>query len=322
MAGHVHYLMSKGNGPPISTLKASGQGTRPHLPAPDVTYLPVKASLELVQNIGEIIEAAQSQISKAILLHSLVSSNADNSLSTLHLSLSRPLQLWTGQRAGLAAAVRSALRHSRKFKITLATLTRLTNDEKTRSFLTCGVGYGYEELTTMTESLNSILARHRLPPYYAEPRFHVSVAWWTPMMVGSSWENKEGGEDRNGEVAGEDLTTVALQELEARFGQAIRKHELEVDCVMLKMGKDVTSIVNRLRVKSAQYSGIGYEDFRNVAACFRNHLGSPGFRASSQSFQVQLPRQKPKLVLQYRPSVVAQGRNHILYLSTDNRMNI
>ena len=60
------------------------------------------------------------------------------------------------------------------------------------------------------------------------------------MMVGSSWENKEGGEDRNGEVAGEDLTTVALQELEARFGQAIRKHELEVDCVMLKMGKDVT----------------------------------------------------------------------------------
>ena len=113
-AGHVPYLMSKGSGPPISTLKASCQGTRPHLPAPDITYLPVNASLELVQNIEEIIEAARSQIGKAVSLHSLVSSNADDSLSKLHLSLSRPLQLWTGQRAGLAAAVRLALRHSRK----------------------------------------------------------------------------------------------------------------------------------------------------------------------------------------------------------------
>ena len=91
----------------------------------------------------------------------------------------------------------------------------------------------------MTESLNRILARHRLPSYYTEPRFHVSVAWWIPPIKGSGRGIEEGDEDGDGEVSGDDLTTVALRVLEARFGQAIRKHELEVDCVMLKMGKDV-----------------------------------------------------------------------------------
>jgi len=53
----------------------------------------------------------------------------------------------------------------------------LVNDERTRSFLTVGVGAGcVDRLRRLVASVDSVLARYRQPVYYADPKLHVSVA--------------------------------------------------------------------------------------------------------------------------------------------------
>ena len=86
----------------------------------------------------------------------------------------------------------------------------------------------YWQLTALTESINSILEHNRLPSYYAEPRFHVSIAWWIPPSLGS--------DSHPNEV----LPASTLRALEEQYGEVIRETELGVESVLLKVGKDVT----------------------------------------------------------------------------------
>ncbi|KAK0470251.1 U6 snRNA phosphodiesterase Usb1 [Desarmillaria tabescens] len=95
----------------------------------------------------------------------------------LHVSLSRPIYLRAYQREDLKRAVKSlALTHQR-FTISFSTFAELTNDEGTRTFLTIEVGAGHHQLSQLSTALAPTLQGLRQKGYYAEPRFHASVAW-------------------------------------------------------------------------------------------------------------------------------------------------
>lgn len=145
-------------------------------------------------------------------VHSLVDSG------TLHLSLSRPLQLWTNQRDAFKAAIVAAVSKHPPLTLAFAGLANLTNDEKTRQFLCLEVGYGHEELLSLVQSIDGVLASKKLPVYYEQPRFHASIAWWLP---------REG---------------VEMQQLETLDISALRDVQVEVGRVQVKIGKDVVEM--------------------------------------------------------------------------------
>jgi hypothetical protein len=68
-----------------------------------------------------------------------------------------------------------------------------------------------------------VLKQQRLPTYYAEPRFHTSIAWWLPNAA----QNHD--------------LIVKLEKLEADYGADLRKHLMDVDSIHIKIGKEVTS---------------------------------------------------------------------------------
>ncbi|PBK67775.1 hypothetical protein ARMSODRAFT_988898 [Armillaria solidipes] len=95
----------------------------------------------------------------------------------LHVSLSRPIYLRAYQREDLKRAVKSlALTHPR-FTLTFSTFAELVNDERTRTFLTIEVGAGHHQLSQLSNALAPTLQAFRQKDYYAEPRFHASIAW-------------------------------------------------------------------------------------------------------------------------------------------------
>lgn len=79
------------------------------------------------------------------------------------------------------------------------------------------------QLESLTSVFNKVLEKNHLPKYYAEPRFHVSIAWWL----------------HDDEKA---LPPATLTTLNDTLGSELRKPVLEVDCINLKIGKDVTAI--------------------------------------------------------------------------------
>lgn len=81
----------------------------------------------------------------------------------------------------------------------------------------------YPQLTSLTESVNEVLKQQRLSTYYAEPRFHTSIAWWFP------------------DATNDQSLQEKLEKLELDYGADLRKHVLDVDAIYIKIGKEVTS---------------------------------------------------------------------------------
>ncbi|KAI0746474.1 hypothetical protein C8Q80DRAFT_1271367 [Daedaleopsis nitida] len=95
----------------------------------------------------------------------------------LHVSLTRPTYLRAHQREEYKRAVQAAARSKQKFSASFATLSELTNDERTRTFLTLEVGGGHDDFKKLAEALTPILRSIRQKEFYDDPRFHVSIAW-------------------------------------------------------------------------------------------------------------------------------------------------
>ncbi|CEP14315.1 hypothetical protein [Parasitella parasitica] len=94
-----------------------------------------------------------------------------------HISLSRPVYLQKHQLNSFKAAVRASLRNSSRFYISFAQVSQLTNDEKTRSFLTLEIGHGYNQLFEFMTCVDKVMKRYHKPTFYQPPRFHASIAW-------------------------------------------------------------------------------------------------------------------------------------------------
>jgi hypothetical protein len=107
---------------------------------------------------------------------------------------------------------------SHSFTVALdARFELLVNDERTRSFLTVGVGAGCDDrLRRLVASVDAVLARYRQPLYYADPKFHVSVASLKGDAA-AAWE-AAGAEGQKGE---EDAAAVVVDMVECRVGHKL-----------------------------------------------------------------------------------------------------
>lgn len=120
----------------------------------------------------------------------------------------------------------------------------LENDEKNRRFLGIELGAGYDQVRSLTpllckelkcksqmhvivKALDVHLVKMRLPAYYANPRFHTSIAWTSETSDKFSEE----------QVAFNAADLVALED---GLGAKLRDDELWVADLCLKVGKETT----------------------------------------------------------------------------------
>ncbi|GAA5828266.1 hypothetical protein JCM5353_003978 [Sporobolomyces roseus] len=148
---------------------------------------------------------------------------SDDSLSTLHISLSRPLYIQTNQKVDLRASVAKVANSIVGFSSRYASFGMLENDEKNRRFLAIEIGQGYEQLKNLVRKLDVELDQMRLPTYYENPRFHTSIAWTSIPRPDARLPFEEDD----------------LAKLDASFGQRLRQGEPWVGSIAIKIGQDI-----------------------------------------------------------------------------------
>ncbi|KAI6129681.1 hypothetical protein EDD16DRAFT_1149831 [Pisolithus croceorrhizus] len=95
----------------------------------------------------------------------------------LHISLSRPIFLRAHQRDDFKRAVKRIAESVSPFSASFSTFSELTNDEHTRTFLSMEVGAGHIEFCHILKLLAPTLRSLRQKEFYADPKFHASIAW-------------------------------------------------------------------------------------------------------------------------------------------------
>ncbi|KIK10731.1 hypothetical protein PISMIDRAFT_124007 [Pisolithus microcarpus 441] len=100
-----------------------------------------------------------------------------NAKLELHISLSRPIFLRAHQRDDFKRAVKRIAESVSPFSASFSTFSELTNDERTRTFLSMEVGAGHVEFCHILKLLAPTLRSLRQKEFYADPRFHASIAW-------------------------------------------------------------------------------------------------------------------------------------------------
>ncbi|KAI8072706.1 hypothetical protein BC940DRAFT_291392 [Gongronella butleri] len=98
-------------------------------------------------------------------------------LDDIHISISKCLYLKDHETEGYSRAIQDALTRAKRFVISFAQLAVLTNEDKTRSFLTAEVGRGYHDLVQCMHAVDKVNAKYNQPPFYDPPRFHASLLW-------------------------------------------------------------------------------------------------------------------------------------------------
>ncbi|KAG7158466.1 U6 snRNA phosphodiesterase-like [Homarus americanus] len=99
--------------------------------------------------------------------------------SDLHISLTRTLILQLHWIQPLTEDLRARLSQVSKFSLWLHGLSVYANDERTRTFLGLRVCHGRNELEDIVSEVDKCLAEYRLPLFYKDGSYHVSVAWCT-----------------------------------------------------------------------------------------------------------------------------------------------
>ncbi|KAL0140812.1 U6 snRNA phosphodiesterase Usb1 [Mucor lusitanicus] len=94
-----------------------------------------------------------------------------------HISLSRPVYLRKYQLTPFTRSIKAALRNTKRFDASFAQVSHLTNDEKTRAFLTLEIGHGYNQLLKCMKHVDNVMREYHKPTFYNPPRFHASIAW-------------------------------------------------------------------------------------------------------------------------------------------------
>ncbi|RPD65182.1 hypothetical protein L226DRAFT_543431 [Lentinus tigrinus ALCF2SS1-7] len=166
--------------------------TTPHVEGQFAAYVYVPVVItknsKLFELLSRMISAAQQSVPT---LHPIGLTEADiaspdgegpSSVSDVddvefHISLTRPTYLRAHQREEFKRAIRTAARTRVKFPASLSTVSELTNDERTRTFLTLEVGAGHESFKELSDSLTPALRSIRQKEFYEQPRFHISIAW-------------------------------------------------------------------------------------------------------------------------------------------------
>ena len=183
--------------------------TTPHIEGQFAAHVYVSLTLshrsQLYKTIQDILSDAKEAVPS---LHDIWSAGAR--LLELHVSLSRPIFLRAHQREEFKRAVKNIAKFQKpfvchlvshlyliilgtSFHVSFTTLSELTNDEKSRTFLTMDIGAGFPEASPLSflkyhlfscmqmcnlcEALSPALRSIRQQEYYTNPKFHASIGW-------------------------------------------------------------------------------------------------------------------------------------------------
>ncbi|KAF7799381.1 hypothetical protein EIP86_010613 [Pleurotus ostreatoroseus] len=157
--------------------------TVPHVDGQYASYvyvpLRVPQKSSLYKFLREVISTAQVDVPA---LHPIGIDVDDSTKDSsgeveLRISLTRPIYLRAYQREEVKSAIRTIARRITRFSASFAQFAELTNDERTRTFLTLEIGAGHVELKALSDAPIPILSQYRQQLFYDEPRFHASIAW-------------------------------------------------------------------------------------------------------------------------------------------------
>ncbi|XP_077982986.1 U6 snRNA phosphodiesterase 1-like isoform X2 [Glandiceps talaboti] len=108
----------------------------------------------------------------------VVPSNLDmQTVEDFHISLSRTVILRHHWIDSFIDSVRQRLSNWPSFTLTFETPEFYTNEEKTRSFLGLKISAGHDNLLSLTTEIDQSLGEFRLPKFYEDPSFHISILW-------------------------------------------------------------------------------------------------------------------------------------------------
>ncbi|PNF43255.1 U6 snRNA phosphodiesterase [Cryptotermes secundus] len=94
-----------------------------------------------------------------------------------HISLTRTVVLRHHWIDSFFESVRLCIKELPSFSLSFDSVGVYCNEEKTRTFIGLTVAAGHKSLIAVVNVLNKCLADFRLPPFYKEPSFHMSIAW-------------------------------------------------------------------------------------------------------------------------------------------------
>ncbi|KDR11881.1 U6 snRNA phosphodiesterase isoform X2 [Zootermopsis nevadensis] len=104
-----------------------------------------------------------------------------------HISLTRTVVLRHHWINSFMESVQHCIKELPSFSLGFNNVGVYCNEQKTRTFIGLTVAAGHKSLIAAADILNKCLADFKLPPFYKEPSFHMSLAW----CVGNNVEQIE-----------------------------------------------------------------------------------------------------------------------------------
>lgn len=94
-----------------------------------------------------------------------------------HISLSKTLKCRFHWIKPLYSHVRQTLQTRKPFLVSFSRFAVYENEEKTSVFLGIDVDLGNSELQELSKKVDSALDHFRLPNFYSQPRYHMTISW-------------------------------------------------------------------------------------------------------------------------------------------------
>uniref|UniRef100_A0A182MBL8 U6 snRNA phosphodiesterase n=1 Tax=Anopheles culicifacies TaxID=139723 RepID=A0A182MBL8_9DIPT len=99
-------------------------------------------------------------------------------IERMHLSLTKTFTIRHHNIAPFVDNLREQLNGHRRFRLDFSDLQLYVNEERTRTFLGVRVAEeSYGPLNELVTSIDECLAEYKLPLFYADRSFHVSILW-------------------------------------------------------------------------------------------------------------------------------------------------
>ncbi|KAG8230354.1 hypothetical protein J437_LFUL000625 [Ladona fulva] len=95
----------------------------------------------------------------------------------LHISVTKTVVLRHHWIDPFIDSVQEAISSFSRFSIGFGSLNVLTNEEKTRTFIGFGIDIGFDKLLKVVQKMDSCLEDFKLPSFYKDPTFHMSLVW-------------------------------------------------------------------------------------------------------------------------------------------------
>ncbi|KAK7056623.1 poly(U)-specific 3'-to-5' RNA exonuclease [Paramarasmius palmivorus] len=142
-------------------------------------YIPIifERNSQTYRLLQQIFDTAKESVPQLQALSGLDTEQSPSKHVELHISLSRPIFLRAYQREEFKRCIKQIAHSNAWFRASFSSLSVLTNDEKTRSFLALDIGGGHNELKALSDGLTPTLQMLRQKVYYSDPRYHSSIAW-------------------------------------------------------------------------------------------------------------------------------------------------